>query len=105
MHTNQYHDRIQRATKQLAQLQARELLATQRRESKAKEQARREETRRRARVAELTFLAGAQSLDDAELVGGLRQHIKHRSSQLKQQASEIGAAWLIAQSAGGNRTN
>jgi len=105
MHTNQYHDRIQRATKQLAQLQARELLATQRRESKAKEQARREETRRRARVAELTFLAGAQSLDDAELVGVLRQHIKQRSSQLKQQASEIGAAWLIAQSVGGNRTS
>ncbi|WP_255470503.1 hypothetical protein [Pseudoxanthomonas sp. 3HH-4] len=95
---NQYHDRIQRATQQLAQLQARELLASQRRDSKAKRKAKMEEARRRARVAELTFLAGAQSLDDAELVGVLRQHIQNRNGQLRQLTCEVGAAWMTGSS-------
>ncbi|WP_256261326.1 hypothetical protein [Xanthomonas vasicola] len=34
--TNHYHDQIQRATERLAQLQAKELLANQRREAKAR---------------------------------------------------------------------
>ena len=99
---NHYHDRIQRATQQLAQLQARELLASQRRDSKAKQKAKRDEARRRARIAELAFLAGAQSLDDAEFVGVLRQHIENRNSHLKQQASEVGTIWLVAISSGAN---
>ncbi|TXI86114.1 MAG: hypothetical protein E6Q40_06770 [Cupriavidus sp.] len=99
MQKNQFHDRIQRATQQLAQLQARELLATQRRETKAKEQAKREEARRRARVAELAFIAGGETLEDAELVGLLRLHLQNRS-QLKQPATEIGRAWLLAASLG-----
>lgn len=78
---NHYHDRIQRATQQLAQLQARELLASQRRDSKAKQQAKKEEARRRARIAELAVLAGAQSLDDAEFVAVLQQHIENRKSR------------------------
>ena len=99
MQTNHFHDRIQRATQQLAQLQARELLATQRRASKAKEQAKRDEAKRRARIAELAFSAGGQSLEDAELVGLLRLHLQNRS-QLKQPATEIGRAWLLAVSLG-----
>lgn len=101
---NHYQDRIQRATQQLAQLQARELFANQRREFKAKEQVKREEARRRARMAELTFLAGAQSLNDAEFVGVLRQHIENRNSYLQQQASEIGTIWLRRAQAGHSRT-
>lgn len=99
---NHYHERIQRATQQLAQLQARELLASQRRDSKAKQQAKKEEARRRARMAELTFLAGAESLDDAEFVGVLRHHIENRSNHLKQQASEIGTVWLVSISSSRN---
>lgn len=67
--TNHYRDQIQRATERLAQLQAKELLADQRREAKEQETARREEIKQRQRVADLVFLAGVQKLDDAELVG------------------------------------
>lgn len=98
MNPTQYHDRIERATQKLAQLQARELLASQRREFKAKQQAKRDEARRRVRVAELAFLAGAQSLEDAEFVGVLRQHIQNRNSQVRQHVSEIGAACMLRSS-------
>ncbi|MGV7183324.1 conjugal transfer protein TraD [Xanthomonas axonopodis] len=79
--TNQYRDQIGRAMERLAQLQAKELLANQRRESKAKEMARREEAKRRQHVADLVFLAGAQTLDDAELVGALLEHTARRNDQ------------------------
>lgn len=77
--TNHYHDQIQRATERLAQLQAKELLANQRQAVKTKETQRREEAKRRARVAELVFLAGAESLEDAELVGALLRHAESRN--------------------------
>ncbi|NYI19784.1 multidrug efflux pump subunit AcrA (membrane-fusion protein) [Xanthomonas arboricola] len=79
--TNHYRDQIQRATERLAQLQARELLANQRREAKAQETAKREEIKRRQRVADLVFFAGAQTLDDAELVGALLEHTARRDDQ------------------------
>ncbi|MCC5099437.1 MULTISPECIES: hypothetical protein [Xanthomonas] len=79
--TNHYHDQIQRATERLAQRQARELLAQQRREAKSLAIAKREEMNRRHRVADLVFLAGVQKLDDAELVGALLLHAKRRHSQ------------------------
>jgi hypothetical protein len=75
---NHYHDRIQRATRQLAQLQVRELLASQRRDSKAKAKAKRDEIRRRARVAELVFLSGTEALEDTELLGALLLHQERR---------------------------
>lgn len=81
MDTSQYHDRIQRATQQLAQLQARELLASQRREAKTKGQAKREEMKRRQRVAELVFLAGAHVLGDEEIVGALLEHTARRNDE------------------------
>lgn len=77
-----YHQRIQRATARLAQLQARELLANQRREAKAQETAKREEMKRRQRVAELVFLAGAETLDDKELETLLFSHMKNRIDSL-----------------------
>ncbi|MCC4634136.1 MULTISPECIES: hypothetical protein [Xanthomonas] len=80
--TNHYRDQIQRATERLAQLQAKELLANQRREAKVQETARREEMKRRQRVADLVFLAGAHALDDTELEALLTTHMKGRASLL-----------------------
>ncbi|PPT82668.1 hypothetical protein XarzCFBP7410_15275 [Xanthomonas arboricola pv. zantedeschiae] len=77
--TNHYRDQIQRATERLAQLQAKELLANQRREAKAKETAKREEIKRRQRVADLVFLAGAHALHDEELESLLREHVTGKS--------------------------
>lgn len=79
--TNHYRDQIQRATERLAHLQAKELLANQRREAQAQEMAKREEMKRRQRVADLVFLAGVQKLDDAELMGALLLHAKRRHAQ------------------------
>ncbi|MCE4298244.1 hypothetical protein M0411_08080 [Xanthomonas hortorum pv. vitians] len=87
-----YHQRIQRATERLAQFQARELLAQQRQAAKAKETQSREEAKRRTRVAELVFLAGAESLEDAELVGALLAHVGNRSDAgIRNQAISLGA--------------
>lgn len=69
------HQRIQRATERLAQLQLRELLAAQRQPTRAKGTQRRDEAKRRVRIAELLFLAGAETLDDGELVGALLLHM------------------------------
>ncbi|WP_127172078.1 hypothetical protein [Xanthomonas euvesicatoria] len=74
--TNHYHNQIQRATERLAQRQARELLANQRRETKIKETARREEMKRRRRVADLVVSTGAHMLEDAELKALLISHMK-----------------------------
>ncbi|MEA0806212.1 hypothetical protein VDQ87_06625 [Xanthomonas campestris pv. campestris] len=70
-----YHQKIQRATERLAQLQARALLATQRQAAKARATQRREEAKRRARIAELVLLAGAAGLEDSELLGALLLHL------------------------------
>lgn len=95
--TNPYHERIQRATARLAQLQARELLATHRQAAKAKQAERREHARRRQRVAELVFVAGAEALDDAELAGALLIHLQSRpDSDVRQDARSIGQAKLDA---------
>lgn len=95
-----YHQRIQRATERLAQLQARELLASQRQALKAKETQRREEAKRRSRVAELVFLAGAEALEDAELVGTLLLHLEGRSEHdIRNQARSRGAYRLTMSNA------
>ena len=96
--TNQYHDRIARATKHLAQLQARELLADQRRESKAKDVAKREQAKRRQRVASIVFLARAESIDDAELLGALLNHLDARvDPSVRQLVAERGEQRLHCQ--------
>ncbi|MBB3801922.1 hypothetical protein FHR47_002170 [Xanthomonas arboricola] len=80
--TNHYRDQIQRATERLAQMQAKELLANQRREAKAQETARREEMRRRQRVADLVFQTGAHALDEAELETLLLNYMRDRAGLL-----------------------
>ncbi|PPJ42330.1 MULTISPECIES: conjugal transfer protein TraD [unclassified Pseudoxanthomonas] len=79
--TEHYRDQIQRATERLTQLQARTLLAHQRREAKAQGKAKREEMKRRKRVAELIFLVGAHALDDEEIVGALLEHTARRNDE------------------------
>lgn len=79
--TEHYRDQIRRATERLTQLQARTLLAHQRREAKAHGKAKREEMKRRQRVAELVFLAGAHALDDEEIVGALLEHTARRNDE------------------------
>lgn len=92
---NHYHDRIQRATQQLAQLQARELLASQRQAVREKETSRRQEAQRRQRVAEIVFLAGAQALDDPELVGALLTYLKdRRDPSIRERTRELGEVRL-----------
>ena len=105
--TDHYHNQIQRATERLAQRQARELLAQQRQAVKAKETQRREEAKRRTRVAELVLLAGAESLEDAELVGALLAHVGNRSgAAIRNQASSLGALRMAITSAEeGSRTH
>lgn len=78
--TNHYRDQIHRATERLAQLQAREFLTNQRREAKVRETAKREDMKRRRRVADLVFLAGAKTLDDAER-GVLLEHAIRRADR------------------------
>lgn len=68
------HDRISRATNKLAQLQAQELVATQRKAQRERVNAQRAEMQRRKRVADLVFLSGNQDLDDAEIVAALRRY-------------------------------
>ncbi|WP_443096856.1 hypothetical protein ACTT2I_10125 [Stenotrophomonas sp. PUT21] len=92
--TNHYHERIQRATERLAQLQARELLASRRQASKAKQAQRQEEARRR-RVAPLVYLAAAETLEDAELLGSLLIHQQSRTDdEIRKDARVVGNAKL-----------
>lgn len=87
--TDHYRDQIKRATERMAQLHAKELLATQRRESKARETARLEMRRRREQVADLVFCVGAEALDDAELVGALLQHMDARGDSVAQENTRL----------------
>ncbi|MCU1186727.1 conjugal transfer protein TraD [Stenotrophomonas sp. WED208] len=95
-----YHLRIQRATERLALLQARELLSSQRQAARAKATQRREEAKRRLRLADLVFMAGAETLDDRELLGALLSYVENRSNQdLCNQACSRGTARLAMLSA------
>lgn len=90
-----YHQRIQRATERLAQLQARELLSSQRQAARAKATQRREEAKRRVRLADLVFLAGAETLDDAELLSTLLQHVESRHDHsIRDEAQSRGVSQL-----------
>ncbi|AZR35896.1 hypothetical protein NG831_12380 [Xanthomonas sacchari] len=91
-----YQDRIARATERLAQLQAKDLLARQKRDSKAKDQERREQAKRRKRIADLAALAGADKIDDDELLGVLSNHMDIRSEpSVRQFAAERGKLLLL----------
>ncbi|MCI1053877.1 hypothetical protein MOQ19_10195 [Stenotrophomonas maltophilia] len=92
---DRYQDRVARATERLAQLQARNLLARQKRDSKAKDLEKREQAKRRKRIAELAALAGADKIHDHELLGVLSNHMSSRNEpSVRQSAAEKGKLLL-----------
>lgn len=89
------HERIARATTRLAQRQAQELIAAQRQALRAREAARRDEGRRRKRLAELLFATGSETLDDGEIVAAmLRYRAECRDAGLRSEAKQLGEAYL-----------
>lgn len=70
--TDHYHDRIERATRQFAQLQARELLANHRQTAKMKDDRKRAQVRRRADIADIVFATGGHILSDEDLAHALQ---------------------------------
>lgn len=97
----QLHERIARATTRLAQLQAQELVASQRKALRARELARRDESRRRRRVAELVFVTDSQSLEDGEIVAALlRYRAECRDVSARSEAKQLGEAYLSNLAAG-----
>lgn len=74
--TNHYQERIERATRQLAQLQARELLANHRQTTKIKNEKKRAEIRRRGDIADIVFATGAHILSDKDLAQALQDFMR-----------------------------
>lgn len=94
--TDHLHQRIARATSRLAQLQARELVVSQRQAVRNREAARRAESQRRKRVAELVFAAGVQDLPDGEIVAALLHYRRGmHEPERRAQAREVGDAHLL----------
>ncbi|MGW8341269.1 hypothetical protein Xkhy_20485 [Xanthomonas axonopodis pv. khayae] len=98
-----YQDRIARATERLAQLQARDLLAQQKRERKAKDQEKREQAKRRNRIADLAVLAGVDKISDDELLGVLSNHMDTRSEPSARQFAIERGKLLLLEVARGSR--
>jgi hypothetical protein len=89
------HERIARATTRLAQLQAQELVAAQRKSLREREQARRNEARRRKRLAELLFATGSETLEDGEIVAAmLRYQAECRDAGARSEAKQLGENYL-----------
>ena len=97
----QLHERIARATTRLAQRQAQELVAAQRQALRGRELARRNEARRRKRVAELVFATDGQSLEDGEIVTALlRYRAECREAGTRAEAKQLGEVYLSNLAAG-----
>lgn len=101
--TDHYQERIARATKRLAQLQARDLLAQQRRDTKSKDLERRVQAKRRKRIADLAILAGADKIDDDELLGALSNHMHARAESSVREAAVMQGNLLLDDDAMGSR--
>lgn len=101
--TDHYLERIARATKRLAQLQARDLLAQQRRDTKSKDLERRVQAKRRKRIADLAILAGADKIDDDELLGALSNHMHARAESSVREAAVMQGNLLLDDDAMGSR--
>lgn len=76
--TNHYQERIDRATRQLAQLQARELLANHRQTAKMKSEKNRAEIRRRGDIADIVFATGAHMLSDEDITQALQDFMERQ---------------------------
>lgn len=76
--TSHYQERIDRATRQLAQLQARELLANHRQTAKMKSEKKRAEIRRRGDIADIVFATGAHMLSDEDITQALQDFMERQ---------------------------
>ncbi len=95
--TQHLHDQIARATVRLAQLQAREMVSRQRRESRAREATRKREAQRRAHLGQIVISAGGEGLADGEIVAALLNYrAGHSTPERRQQAKLQGDAHLAA---------
>ncbi|CAH0064129.1 conjugal transfer protein TraD [Stenotrophomonas geniculata] len=78
MATRSIQEKITAATERLAKLKAREMLAEQRSKAKTRASERKADAHRKILLGGAVIAAGADSLDEAELVGlllGYREHI------------------------------
>lgn len=102
METKHLHDQIARATARLAQLQARELVARQRQEARAREDTRKRAAQRRAQLGQLVISAGGEDLADGEIVAALLNYrAGHSTHERRQQAKAQGDAHLAVQAIDG----
>ncbi|MEQ1511527.1 MAG: hypothetical protein ABL934_02480 [Lysobacteraceae bacterium] len=89
------HDRIAKATNRLAQLQAQELVTAQRKALRAREVARRNDMRRRKRLAELLYATGSETLEDGEIVAAmLRYQAECRDDRARSEGKQLGETYL-----------
>ena len=93
--TDHLHSKIARATTRLAQLQAQDLIAAQRKALRDRQQARRDSERRKRRLAELVIAAGAQDLPDAEVTGALAHYVRPRRDHNLQQQADLSGQRLL----------
>lgn len=102
METTKYlHDQIARATARLAQLQARDLVARQRREAREREVIRKREAQQRHCLGQLVIAAGGEDLADGEIVAALLNYkAGHQGADMRSRAKVQGDAHLAAQATG-----
>ncbi len=93
--TDHLHSKIARATTRLAQLQAQDLIAAQRKALRDRQQARRDSERRKRRLAELVIAAGAPDLPDAEVTGALAHSGRERRDHNLQQQADLSGQRLL----------
>lgn len=97
METKHLHDQIARATARLAQLQARELVARQRQEARAREDTRKRASQRRAQLGQLVISAGGDDLAEGEIVTALLNYQQgHQTTDRRREARLRGEAHLAA---------
>lgn len=95
--TKHFQDQIARATTRLAHLQARELLAQQRRGARAREFMRKREAQRRNHLGQLVIAAGGEDLADGEVVAALLNYrAGHQGAEMRSRAKVQGDAHLAA---------
>lgn len=97
METKHLHDQIARATARLAHLQARELVARQRQEARAREDTRKRAAQRRTQLGQLVISAGGDDLAEGEIVTALLNYQQgHLTADRRREAKLRGEAHLAA---------
>ena len=100
--TKHLHDQIARATARLAQLQARDLIARQRREAREREATRKRQTQRRAHLGQIVISAGGEDLAEGEIMMALLNYQAGHSSPERRREARIQGEAHLAQIARGD---